>query len=188
VRISTNSPRIFTAPINNYGQTTVPVAAQSGVAAIAAGVNQSVALKTNGSVIAWGDNFSGQTTVPVAAKSGVVAIAVGLAHTVALKSDGSVVAWGANDWGQARLPVGLPPIFAIAAEGYSTVALVRVPPPSLTLLRKADQTLSLSWSGVGTLELTASLTAPNWQPAPNQANPQSISTADPMIFFRVKAD
>src|SRR5262245_55469815 len=72
-------------------QTTIPLAAQSGVTAIAAGTGHTVALKADGSVVVWGDNSSGQTTVPVAAQSGVTAIAAGTGHTVALKADGSVV-------------------------------------------------------------------------------------------------
>ncbi len=36
-----------------------------------------MALKNDGSVVAWGDNGGGQTTVPVAAQSGVTAIAAG---------------------------------------------------------------------------------------------------------------
>jgi len=60
--------------------------------------------------------------------------------------------------------------------------------PLLTLLRNADQTVSLSWSGLGLLEETESLTTPNWQPAPNQANPQTLSTTNLMKFFRVKVD
>jgi alpha-tubulin suppressor-like RCC1 family protein len=71
----------------------VPVGAQSGVVAIAAGVFHTVALKNDGSVLAWGNNGAGQTSVPVAAQSGVVAIAAGDRHTVALKSDGSVPLW-----------------------------------------------------------------------------------------------
>ena len=153
--------------------------------AISAGLGHSVALKNDGSVVAWGYNHVGQTTVPVAAKSGVEAIAAGNFHTVALKSDGSIVAWG--DSGGTSLPVGLPPIFAIAA-GNVTVALVRDPPPSLNILRNANETVSLSWTGVGTIEQSASLTAPNWQPASSQANPQTLSTTDAMKFFRVKAD
>ena len=66
------------------------------------------------------------------------------------------------------------------------MAIVRDPPPSLTLLRNADQTLSLSWRGVGALEQTASLTAPDWQPAPSQANPQTISITSATKFYRVK--
>ncbi len=78
--------------INSYGQTTVPVEAQSGVTAIAAGHEHTVALKNDGTVVAWGLNDYGQTT-PFA---GAVAIAAGYAHTVALGNNGSVVAWGFN--------------------------------------------------------------------------------------------
>ena len=42
-----------------------------------------MALKTDGSVVAWGSNEQGQAAVPVAAQSGVTAIAAGQAHTVA---------------------------------------------------------------------------------------------------------
>jgi alpha-tubulin suppressor-like RCC1 family protein len=44
-----------------------------------------VALKSDGTVVEWGANYSGQTTVP-AGLSGVMAIAAGSSHTVALVS------------------------------------------------------------------------------------------------------
>lgn len=70
---------------NGYGQTMIPVAAQSGVTAIAAGLYHTVALRIDGAVVAWGDNFYGQSTVPAAAQTGVVAIGAGDYHTVALR-------------------------------------------------------------------------------------------------------
>jgi hypothetical protein len=51
------------------------------VTAIAAGTNHSLALKSDGTVVAWGDNDSGQATVP-AGLSGVVAIAAGYEHSL----------------------------------------------------------------------------------------------------------
>ena len=90
----------------------LPVSAQSGVTAIAAGYWHSVALKNDGSVVAWGHNFYGQVTgtppndsysnsavaSPVTlggqVLGGVTAIAAGQWHSVALRNDGSVVAWG----------------------------------------------------------------------------------------------
>ena len=80
------------------GQFTVPVAAQSGVVAIAAGFFHVAALK-NGMVVAWGNNDFGQTSVP-AGLIGVTAIAAGGHHTVVLKDDGTVVAWGRDEFGQ----------------------------------------------------------------------------------------
>ena len=74
---------INTGSNENYGQSLVPVAAQSGVTAIAAGWSHTVALKNDGSVVAWGWNRYGQTRVP-AGLSGVTAIAAGWSHTVAL--------------------------------------------------------------------------------------------------------
>ena len=59
----------------------------SGVVAIAAGENYTVALKQDGTVVAWGHNGYGQTRVPAGLR-GVVAIAAGTYHTVALKQDG----------------------------------------------------------------------------------------------------
>jgi alpha-tubulin suppressor-like RCC1 family protein len=87
---------------NRYGQATgvpstapdysatgqVMVAGQvlSNVIAIAAGANHSLALKNDGTVVAWGDNYYGQTSVP-AEVSNVVAIAAGGNQSLAIKSD-----------------------------------------------------------------------------------------------------
>lgn len=89
---------------------------------IAAGANHTVALRSDGTVVAWGDNGPGQTTVP-SGLSGVAAIAAGGAHTVALKSDSTVVAWGYNGDDQTMVPSGLSGVMAIAAGGAHTVAL-----------------------------------------------------------------
>ena len=63
---------------NGYGQTNVPVAAQSGVTAIAAGGAHTVALKNDSTVVAWGDNDFGIATVPAGLRE-VTAIAAGRA-------------------------------------------------------------------------------------------------------------
>ncbi len=70
----------------------------------------SLALKSDGTVWAWGWNGYGQlgdgtttsryTPVQVSGLTGVVAIAAGYYHSLALKSDGTVWAWGRNVYGQ----------------------------------------------------------------------------------------
>jgi alpha-tubulin suppressor-like RCC1 family protein len=106
---------------NGRGQTNVP-AGLSGVTAIAAGYQFTVALKMDASVVAWGNNYSGETNIP-AGLSGVTAISAGNNHIVALVTNGMVVAWGDNDSGQTNGPVGLSGVTAIAAGGNHTVAL-----------------------------------------------------------------
>ena len=90
--------------------------------AIAGGGYHSLALKSDGTVAAWGWNAYGQTNIP-ADLSNVVAIAGGFFHSLALKSDGTVVAWKFNNLGQTNIPVGLSNVVAIAGGGYHNLAL-----------------------------------------------------------------
>ncbi len=96
--------------------TNVPASA-TNVIAIAGGGTHSLALKSDGSVIAWGADGDGQTNVPPSATN-VVAVAAGYAHSVVLCSNGSVIAWGNNDYGQTNPPQFLTVVIAIAA-GYN---------------------------------------------------------------------
>lgn len=102
------------------GPTAVP-SGLSRVVALAAGSDHSLAVKEDGSVVAWGDNSAGQSAVP-AALSGVRAVAAGSVHSLALKDDDTVAAWGEIDhpsaYGQSEVPPGLSGVVAIAA-GYA---------------------------------------------------------------------
>ncbi|MGW5424142.1 hypothetical protein [Streptomyces sp. NPDC003943] len=76
----------------------------------AAGEWHNIALRTDGTVWAWGDNSYGQlgdgTTdvrsapVRVGSLTDVTAVAAGANHNLALRSDGTVWAWGGNGSGQ----------------------------------------------------------------------------------------
>jgi hypothetical protein len=100
------------------GQSSVP-AGLSNVTAIAGGESQSLALKSDGTVVAWGCvGFDfGQCSIPDGL-SNVTAIAASGLHNLALKNDGTVVSWGHHDFGQTSVPAGLSNVTAIAT-GYS---------------------------------------------------------------------
>ena len=103
------------------GQISIP-AGLSGVTAIAAENNFSLALKDDGTVVGWGANYDGQISIP-AGLSGVTAIAAGNYFSLALKDDGTVVSWGASWDGQTSIPAGLSGVTAIAAGRAHSLAL-----------------------------------------------------------------
>jgi hypothetical protein len=86
----------------------------TGVVAISAGLRHSLALKSDGTVVAWGFDISGDTEVPPGL-TGVVEIAAGVSHSLALKSDGTVVGWGGGTSGAGTPPTNLTSVVAIAA-------------------------------------------------------------------------
>ncbi len=104
---------------NSDGQLTPP-AGLSNLVAIAAGYFHSLALKSDGTVVGWGDPF--YATTP-AGLSNVVAIAAGLFHSLALKNDGTVVGWGDSSFGRLPPPAGLNNVVAIAAGYEHSLAL-----------------------------------------------------------------
>ena len=107
---------------NSNGQTNTP-AGLGNVLAISAGGNNSMALKSDGTVVVWGYTGYGQTSVP-AGLSNVVAIACGSFYDcLALKSDGTVIGWGLNGFGKTTAPAGLSNVVAIAAGDNHSLIL-----------------------------------------------------------------
>jgi hypothetical protein len=109
---------------DTLGQTDFP--STGDYLAVACGDLFSLALRTNGTVVATGDdNFYGELDVP-AGLSNVVAVACGAYHGLALKADGTVAAWGgegAYNYGQAAVPPGLANVVAVAGGGWHSLAL-----------------------------------------------------------------
>ncbi|MEU0877605.1 hypothetical protein ABZ345_03315 [Lentzea sp. NPDC005914] len=129
---------------SKYGTTPSLRQGLSGVTSVDATSQNALALKSDGTVWAWGDNQFGQlgaggtegdSKVPlrVSGLTNVIEVAVGTWAGYALKSDGTVWAWGWNDHGQlgtgggelSNVPVrvyGLTDVIAIAGshlQGYA---------------------------------------------------------------------
>jgi alpha-tubulin suppressor-like RCC1 family protein len=87
---------------------------------VALGYNHCVAIKFDGSLLAWGNNEYGQCNVPDG--DDYIAVAVGEYVSFALKSDGSLKAWGNNTNSQCNVPKGNDYV-AIASGGCYSFAL-----------------------------------------------------------------
>jgi len=118
------------------------------VTAVSAGIDHSLALTSDGRVLAWGNSGFGQlgdgttasSSTPVAvdlpADTRVTAVSAGGLHSLALTSDGRVLAWGDNASGQlgdsmttehlapvaVHLPAGIQ-VTAVSAGGFHALAL-----------------------------------------------------------------
>ena len=119
----------------------------TNVVALAAGNTFALALRSDSTVAAWGDNTFGQATVPVGLTN-VIAITAGEVFAVALKSDGTVVEWG---YGLGGVPDGLENVVAIAAGGNTALALRR----DGTVVAWGDNTYGQATLPVGLTNVTA---------------------------------
>lgn len=149
---------VWTWGDNTYGQLGYSTAATSSATptqvsgiptsqAVAGGGSHTLALATDGTVWAWGENFqqglgtgsaAAQSSVPapVTGLSSVIAISAGYRYSLALKSDGTVWAWGDNEFEQlgnnqvSSSPVplqvtALPRITVISAGTVHSLALAQ---------------------------------------------------------------
>jgi len=155
-------------PYGNFGgQVDVPPGLNQ-VTAIAAGGFHSLALRVNGSVVAWGDNTSGQTTL-LPNLTNVIAIAGGNLHSLALLAGGAAEGWGNNLQGECVIDSAMRGITAISAGTYHSLTLVGQTPPGPSLLSasRAASTVSISLPTARAktyfLQYKTSLTDTNWQ-------------------------
>jgi len=104
--------------------------------AIAAGRWQGLALKSDGTVGAWGLNYNGEATgtpcggwtngiVAIGGRilSNVLSVSAGTTYSLALLTNRMVVGWGGNLFQQLRIPAGLSNVVAISAGKGHSLAL-----------------------------------------------------------------
>ncbi len=111
---------LWTWGANNYGQLgngkidvspeagIKPFKVMNGVADVCTGFDYTAAIKTDGSLWVWGQNWAGQlgdnTTkpcyTPKKVMDNVEAVSIYSSHTAVIKTDGSLWMWGGNRWGQ----------------------------------------------------------------------------------------
>jgi len=120
--------------------------AHAATLAVSSGQAHNLAIHSDGSLRAWGNDLSGelgdgrilseQSPTSVPGLANVAAVSAGFEHSVALMRDGTVWAWGNNDFGQLGdataigrskpMPVpGLANIVAVSAGWFHTLALAR---------------------------------------------------------------
>ena len=117
----------------------------TGVTQVSAGAQFSLALKVDGTVWAWGNNFYpvlgnpavtdiSDVPVRVGALAGMAMVSAGYEHGLSLATDGTVWAWGHNNVGQVgdnstsdrsspAQVAGLSNVIAVAGGGFHSVAL-----------------------------------------------------------------
>lgn len=109
--------------ITNWGDTTSFPPGLTNLVQISIGANHVLALKNNGTCVAWGNNDFGQTDIPDGLKQ-VKAVAASHYYNLALKTDGTVVVWRTNLSSTAGMPAHLTNVTAIAAGEYHSLTLI----------------------------------------------------------------
>src|SRR5918912_1514438 len=106
----------------------------SGITGLSARLRHSLALKSDGTAWAWGDNTAGQlgaeitayatSSVPmeVAGLTTVTFVAAGGDHSLAVTTDGTVWAWGSNTIGQLGDGTTIDRNAPVQVDGLTNVA------------------------------------------------------------------
>jgi len=159
----------------------LPTVSLAAPSRIAAGIAHTIALKSDGTLWAWGFNGYGQlgdgTTNDIYAPSRIgsdkdwVSVAAGSYHTLALKSDGTLWAWGYNGFGQLGDGTFVPSADPVRVLGGPYVELAVGDQHSCAL---HSDGAAFCWGGNGTGALGA-VTDDRCDRTPCSATPVAVS-------------
>jgi hypothetical protein len=110
----------FAGEIVAWGVTFGAPPAGDDFIAISGGYDHCLAIRSDGSLAAFGRNFNGQCSAPTG--NDFIVVSAGHYFSVALRSDGSLIAWGDNGYGQHNVPTGNN-FVDIAAGAFHSLAL-----------------------------------------------------------------
>lgn len=159
-----NDGTFYTWGQNNYGQLGIdpqtsyrsepaPLSGISGIAAFSGGFEHVLALKTDGTVWAWGSNGNGQLGVSTSIRSRytpaqvsglpqINSVCAGWDVSYALKSDGTIYAWGSNNFSQLGIGSTADTYTPTLVSGLGTLA----PPRNQFYSGSEDGDTPPSWS------------------------------------------
>lgn len=121
----------------------ITVGTLTDITSFGGGQEHTLALKSNGTVVAWGRNFNGQigngtvnqtgcfcipSPTAVSNLTDVVQVSAGTEHSLALKADGTVWAWGENSVGQigdgTQTSQSTPKQVGIGVAGFGSIVAI----------------------------------------------------------------
>ncbi len=179
-------------PVNITTPNTLPKITQ-----IAAGQSHALAVDTNGSVWAWGNNSKGQLgigstidsiiPVQVTGLSGVASVAEGDFNSFALKSDGTVWAWGLNAAGQLGIGSNTDSDVPVPVSTFTGGVTGISAGYSQTIALKSDGTI-WAWGGNAAGELGNGSTTSSNTPQPNGFTAATSCSAGNFFTLALKND
>ncbi|ASV44457.1 hypothetical protein PBI_SCTP2_442 [Salicola phage SCTP-2] len=107
---------------NNLSQASQPSVLSKPVIMISTGDFHSLALLSDRTLYAWGDNSWGQTIIPQNLGN-IVQIDSGSGHNIVLLSNGSIKCWGKNNHGECNVPEDFKDIIQVCAGNDFSAAL-----------------------------------------------------------------